>query len=278
MLDTYLDKPAGVLALVGPDGSGKKHLSKIIAEKLLNSPYEQAVNRGSILVVVAAEDKKEISIESVRELISSLSLKTSSPDDRRIVIINDVQNLSLEGQNALLKTLEQPSKNTHFILSMPQSSSVLPTMLSRTTQISVKPVDIGAALKHFASTSTESEIRSAWALGKGLPGQMHKLLMNESSELGDSVKAAKKFLALNKYERLLLLDDYSKNKGKFAYFLIGLSRVLEAAHRGSIEKNNVALARRLSASRSSTYKLTEQLNLNTSVKLTALQLVNSLKV
>lgn len=277
-LETYFDKPVSVLALTGPVGSGKKYLSQIIATKLVGTSYDKGVNNGQILNIVAADDKQEISIETVRALISKLSLKTSSAKDRRVVIINELQSLSTEGQNALLKNLEQPSSTTHFILTMPQSSSVLPTIISRVTLLPVKSIDLPQALKYFSDHKDASDIKSAWSLSKGLAGQMYELLISEDSQLGESVKVAKKFLSLNKYERLLLLDNYSKSNDKLTSFLYGLGRVLEAAHHNSIEKSDLVLARRLSESRRVTYRLNEQLSLNTSVKLTVMQLVNSLKV
>ena len=70
---------------------------------------------------------------SVRWLISRLAKKSIS--GRYGVIIDGIENLSFDGQNALLKTIEEPPENTLIIMIAENKRMILPTILSRATEI-----------------------------------------------------------------------------------------------------------------------------------------------
>jgi DNA polymerase III delta prime subunit len=61
------------------------------------------------------EDRRDISIEQVRELQRDLGFRSMSAHPK-IGIVNDAERLTLQAQNALLKTLEEPGGDTVLIL------------------------------------------------------------------------------------------------------------------------------------------------------------------
>lgn len=69
---------------------------------------------------------EEYSIKAVRELQRKLNLKGA-----KTAIILDADKLSHESQNALLKILEEPPKNTIIILTAFSRFALLPTIASR---------------------------------------------------------------------------------------------------------------------------------------------------
>lgn len=77
---------------------------------------------------------KSISIEQIRN-ISYDSVLTPDNDDFKIYIIHESNNMTLQAQNAFLKTLEEPASNIIFILLAKESTSLLETILSRCTMI-----------------------------------------------------------------------------------------------------------------------------------------------
>lgn len=83
---------------------------------------------------------KEIKIAPIRELQSSLSLGAFE-GGRVVVIIEDVDRLGLSAANALLKTLEEPLKNVHFLLTTSSLNAVLPTIKSRTQSLRFAPLN-----------------------------------------------------------------------------------------------------------------------------------------
>ncbi|WP_262589198.1 DNA polymerase III [Candidatus Pelagibacter communis] len=80
-------------------------------------------------LIDVAENKKNIDINQIRELIVNLN-KSSFNNKKRFVLIDNIELLNLNSINALLKVLEEPNKNINFIL-INNNKRVLPTLKSR---------------------------------------------------------------------------------------------------------------------------------------------------
>ena len=74
-------------------------------------------------------DKKFIDINQIRKLISNLT-KSSFNKKPRFVLIDNIEFLNNNSINALLKILEEPTDNVHFIL-INNNKKILETLLSR---------------------------------------------------------------------------------------------------------------------------------------------------
>lgn len=98
------------ILLSGERGSGRKLVASHIAQKL----------NGHISMC-------DIKVDEIRDMISLVN-RTA---DRLIVIIADVDNMSVSAKNALLKVTEEPPKNTWFIMTVVDESSIPDTILSR---------------------------------------------------------------------------------------------------------------------------------------------------
>lgn len=79
---------------------------------------------------LASQDGKVISVDAIRELVTSLS-QTANQQGNKVVWIRDAEKMSTAAANALLKTLEEPSAATYFILSPERTERLLPTLRSR---------------------------------------------------------------------------------------------------------------------------------------------------
>ncbi|MCB9481543.1 MAG: hypothetical protein H6680_06960 [Desulfobacteraceae bacterium] len=81
------------------------------------------------LIIIEAEGNL-IKVEQIRQLKAKLSFKPYEAKKRIVLIIN-ASLLNPQSGNALLKMMEEPPANTHFILTAPDSASVLKTIRSR---------------------------------------------------------------------------------------------------------------------------------------------------
>jgi len=106
-------------------------------------------NRYPDLAIISIKDnKKEISIEQIRELKRHLSLSAYS-GLYKIAIIKEADKMTSEAANALLKTLEEPQGNTVLIL-ITSTPSLLPkTIVSRCEEIKFKTVSLDKMPKSF---------------------------------------------------------------------------------------------------------------------------------
>ena len=82
-----------------------------------------------------------IKIEQIRELYGFLSLSNHQHDGMRIVLLCPAEALNLASANALLKMLEEPPRNTIFLLVTHQAQRLLPTIISRCQVIDIPMPD-----------------------------------------------------------------------------------------------------------------------------------------
>lgn len=75
-------------------------------------------------------EKDKLGIAEARKIKNHFSLKPYNAKGRAVVL-EDASKLTIEAQNALLKTLEELPKEAIFILGASSDDSILPTVLSR---------------------------------------------------------------------------------------------------------------------------------------------------
>jgi DNA polymerase III delta prime subunit len=84
--------------------------------------------------IEAASDKKMISIEQIREIVADATLRPYEGRNK-VFIVYPADGLSVSGSNSLLKTLEEPARDTTFLLITRSPDLLLPTIRSRSQQI-----------------------------------------------------------------------------------------------------------------------------------------------
>lgn len=206
-LQAFNDKPSHALLLVGPGGSGKLSVAKIIAETTLDIPT--ITDHPYSLHIVP--DGASIGIEAIRRIEQFLSLKVPGKQPyRRAIIIEQAQKLSTEAQNALLKNLEEPPSDTIIILTATHASGLLPTIRSRTQTIIVNQPDREALSKQFLEIDPPVYNR-AYAMSGGRPGLLSALLSESDHPLNQAADYARQLLSKSIYDRLVLVDALARN-------------------------------------------------------------------
>jgi DNA polymerase-3 subunit delta' len=89
-------------------------------------------------VVRLEEDAQQIKVDQVRSLIESLSLK-SYRGGYKVGIIEGAEALNVNGANAFLKTLEEPTANTVLIMIARPSHRLPATIASRCLRLTLTP-------------------------------------------------------------------------------------------------------------------------------------------
>lgn len=140
------------ILIAGKPSIGKRLFARHIAACLLanNVPEDKSALKSHIIseipnatypdlhIIELDEEKSNISVEQVREVINKLSLSSYYPMGS-VVIINDAENMSISAGNALLKNLEEPEANKYFILTTSHPHLVSETIRSRTQTIDCTP-------------------------------------------------------------------------------------------------------------------------------------------
>ncbi len=129
---------------LGPNSVGRK-LAALNFAKALNCQSEsrerpcdqcssckkiEAANHPDISLLRLEKPDASIKIDSIRELIRSVGLK-SYEARKKVYIIDEAESMTQEASNALLKTLEEPPPDTILILIVESLNAMLPTIVSR---------------------------------------------------------------------------------------------------------------------------------------------------
>ena len=142
-------------------------------------------------------DKKNIDISQIRNLITNLN-KSSFNSKPRFVLIDNIEYLNPNSINALLKILEEPNDNIHFIL-IHNNKKIISTLLSRCLnfKISLNNQEI-SQINHFLfKNDLENLIHEDFIDYYNTPGNIYNLLKFAKEKEIDLKKIdLKKFLSL----------------------------------------------------------------------------------
>ena len=96
-----------------------------------NHSFKTTLNKSNpnLIVLDVDQEKKFIDINQIRELLSNLQ-KSSFNNKPKFILIDNIEFLNVNSINALLKVIEEPSINIHFIL-INNNKKILPTLISR---------------------------------------------------------------------------------------------------------------------------------------------------
>jgi DNA polymerase-3 subunit delta' len=177
--------------LAGPKGLGKGLFARQAAARLVAEPGlppPDWSHHPDILVLdhlplnETEEDKKlegkpfqtkrNISIDQVRQLQPRLTKKLE-PGQRRVVIIDPIDDLERGAANALLKSLEEPRPATYFLLVAHRPGRLLPTIRSRCRILRFAPLadaEIERILSESAPEADAATRAAALAAAGGSPG------------------------------------------------------------------------------------------------------------
>jgi len=136
---------AHALLLTGPEGIGKNHFAQTLVTALLCQSRDenqqacgecrscqlyQSENHPDFVKIAPEESGKQIGIDTIRSLGAFVALKPQR-SEHKCILVEEVHMMNVNAANAFLKTLEEPSDNTHLILVTNQASKLLPTIRSR---------------------------------------------------------------------------------------------------------------------------------------------------
>lgn len=102
-------------------------------------------------------------IDQVRDKVIARAQKTPVRAASKVFVLERADQLRGVSANALLKTIEEPPGDTHFILCAPTPDLVLSTIVSRCQVVPFAPA-AGGAVSEVAAAAGASEAEAAWAL------------------------------------------------------------------------------------------------------------------
>lgn len=183
---------------------GKFHFAKHLAYFLEYGRFEQ-VNKPLLdTVFVGPGEKGSVGIDEVRDLKLYLNQRPLN-SNKRLIVVNDAENLTPEAQNSFLKFLEEPPEHIVFVFIVSNPDSLLSTVVSRMTKIyfrrQPKEVIENVLIKEMKTTKDRAHKLASLSFGR--LGRAMKLLIGKDVNSEPNLK--------NEIEENIL-DLYIKDK------------------------------------------------------------------
>ena len=148
----------------------------ILSDKYQSSNLSELENHPDFHTLRILPDKKLIGISQIHELRSKL-YESAFLGKNKAIIIPNLEKISLDGLNSLLKILEEPPKNTYFFLVSDFLNQVPMTIQSRCFDIKINLPNLDESLEWLNGYPKEDAIK-ALHLTNNLPFIAQELLEN----------------------------------------------------------------------------------------------------
>ncbi|MEX1994897.1 MAG: hypothetical protein WD929_09550 [Steroidobacteraceae bacterium] len=172
--------PHGILVF-GQPGAGQEELGLWLAARLLCRDEDSkacgrcadcrlflAGSHPDFRWIRVASDKKEISINQMRNLAEALSLR-SYRGGAKVALIAPAEAMNIKSFNALLKTLEEPSDDTFLVLTTSRSDRMPRTIASRCMRVRAPLPATADALAWLGAAKPRSSWEGLLRLAHGAP-------------------------------------------------------------------------------------------------------------
>ena len=216
----------------GPEGSGKRTLAKLLAEAILCSgsrrpcgscDHCRKMRSGNHPDYITVEDPehKNVAVKIVRQIRDDMFIRPNEADHKIYLF---PQELGLEGQNALLKILEEPPAYGVFLLLTDNPDKLLPTVRSRCTELKMQALPeetLRRQLRQDFPQAVEEDLAAAMMRSGGFLGQARQLLESggtlpeqterfvEAFSKKDALLLAQTLVPMEKWKRDALAETLS---------------------------------------------------------------------
>ena len=164
---------------VGENGIGKSNLANKFARYILGK-YEE---KDYIDIINYRCKKSSFGVDDIRDIVEEIN-KRPFEGDKKVIIIYDGNKLTVQAQNALLKTIEEPPKGVFIILLCESLELILDTIKSRCQIYKLAPLtkeDVRLYIENIIDDSfSTDEVNAAIAYSEGIPGKAEAFLRDSS--------------------------------------------------------------------------------------------------
>ena len=184
--------------LTGEAGTGRKSIANAFSMALLcekggkepcmvcHSCKQVLSGNHPDLINVKHEKPNSIGVDDIREQINDTIMIRPYSSYYKVYIVDEAEKMTVQAQNALLKTIEEPPSYAIIILITTNQEAFLPTILSRCVQLKLKPLKDFTVKSYLVEqlgvAEKEAEICAAFARGS-LGKAIHLASSDEFKEL-----------------------------------------------------------------------------------------------
>ena len=220
----------------GERSSGKEFIARVFAQALqcetggiepcneCHSCRQANTGNQPDIIKVMHEKPATIGVEDIRVGINDNILIKPYASKWKIYIINEAEKMTVQAQNALLKTLEEPPEYAVIMLLTSNLEAMLPTILSRCVVLNMKPVpdDLikSYLMKELQIPDYKADVCTAFA-----QGNLGKAKALAASEEFDNIKT--EAVSLLRYIREMEITDIVSAINKIKDYKIDINDYLD---------------------------------------------------
>lgn len=223
-----LEKVSHAYIFSGERGTGKKLLASLFAMTLQCEEHgispcmkcescKKALSKNHPdIISITHEKPNSIGIEEIREqLINDVEIRPYS-GRFKIYIIDEAQKLTLQAQNALLKTIEEPPAYAVIILLTDNLGILLPTITSRCVTLGLKPVSDNMVKNYLMDQMNipdyQAEVDASFAQGNIGKAKRAATSAEFSELMQNALKILKNSKEMQLYELIAVMKEMSQEK------------------------------------------------------------------
>lgn len=230
------------LLISGEPGTGKRTLAGLLASALMchektgvpcgqcsgcamsfagEHPDITIIEKGVPLSPETTKGRATIPVDDIREMIRICS-QYAYEGGNRAVIIRDAENMTVQAQNSLLKILEEPPRDTYFLLTTSHPEQLLTTVKSRCRQVKLVPWETSWISDLLVREGTDPERASQAAAVSGGSIGNAKLLVSDETYWHAREEIINAFFRNRKRSDILTLSSGWKDRKGEADMLFGI--------------------------------------------------------
>jgi DNA polymerase III, gamma/tau subunits len=207
--------------IVGEDGIGKSLIAKECAVNLLGK--NEIKEYIDIIEFRSLKNKKSIGVDDIRRIIEEVSKKPFE-GDKKVIIIYDGANLTIQAQNAFLKTIEEPPKGVFIFILCENSEMILDTIKSRCQIHKLNKLNKNEINKFIISKYGNLSINdqeTMLAFSDGVPGKVERFVEDDNfKEIRNiSVRLLMQINSMKSSEIFAFEELLSKQKDNWEEFM-----------------------------------------------------------
>lgn len=164
--------------IIGNDGIGKSIVAKYLANVIMGKENDSE----SIDIVKYSPSSNSFGVDEVRNIIDEVNKKPYE-GERKVLILYRCDKLTVQAQNALLKTIEEPPKGVYLILLSDSLEMILDTIQSRCQVYKLTPLskeEISNYIDYKYPNLSLEDKHSALAYSTGVPGKVDKFIEDQN--------------------------------------------------------------------------------------------------
>ncbi len=231
-----MNKVSHAYIINGERSSGKEFIAKVFATALqcerdgvepcgeCHSCKQAGSGNQPDIIFVSHDKPNTIGVEDIRAQINNdIAIKPySSP--RKVYIMNEGEKMTVQAQNALLKTLEEPPEYAVILILTANVDSLLPTILSRCVVLNMKPVADNKVKKYLMEDLAVPDYKAniCVAFARGNIGKAKMLATSEEFE-----KVKEEAVTLVKYINDMEISEVVKAIKKISEYKFDVTDYLD---------------------------------------------------